>query len=210
MDGSKNISTDTQAYLASVKRVNRLYIFTLAFCGTVVLGAIAWAVLGSVFVGLLLGICSIIIYMAVTANLLYRSFGISYKGSNGRLLITQLYGRGRKEIWIPERIIMLSVTAIGDGAFNHRSSASIEAVHLPATLEEIGENVFMGCESLKVIYFYGSRDAWEKIEKHTDLSSYEMVFPTEATEACGEARVDDADNIDDANTVERVDLEENR
>lgn len=172
LNGEKNYREDLQ-------KVEKLYILTLVLCGAVLAVAIVWAVLDSILMGIILAICSVVVYMALAANLLYRFFGISYKSFTGRMTVTQLYGKNREEIWIPERIIMLDVTDIGDRAFGHRSSERICAVHLPASLLRIGENIFDGCSSLKTVYFDGSREEWDRIEKNTDFSAYEIVFLTE-------------------------------
>lgn len=189
MEENAVILTNEQKHLEKVKKANKLYILTLIFCGAAVLGALVWAVLDSVFMGLLLGICAIIIYMALTSNILYRSFGISYKSDTGRLTVTQLYGKGREEVFLPERIIMLTLTEIGDRAFAHKSSAQIRTVHLPATLEVIGKDVFDGCESLRTLCFGGTREAFLKIQSATDLSCYKVVCtddPVEQTEEMAE------------------------
>lgn len=168
--------TPEEKYRKDLKTVSDFYLFTLIICGAVVVGGILLAVGSSVFVGLLVCISAILIYIAITSNLLYKFLGISYRSSTGQLTVTNLYGNGREEIWIPRRLIMLDVTEIGDNAFNHKSSASIVAVHLPSTLKVIGEKAFDGCDALTSIYFEGSTTEWEAIEKHTDLSSLNVIF----------------------------------
>ncbi len=168
--------TPKEKYRKDLKAVSDFYLFTLIICGAIVVGGILLAVGSSVFVGLLVCISAILIYIALTSNLLYKFLGISYKSSTGQLTVTNLYGKGREEIWIPSRLIMLDVTEIGDNAFNHKSSATIVSVYLPSSLKVIGENVFEGCEALSSIYFEGSEAEWEAIEKHTDLSALDIIF----------------------------------
>ena len=179
MEENIAILNGEKRYREDLHTVEKLYILTLVLCAAVLVTAVVWAVLDSVLMGIILGVCSAVVYMALAANLLYRFFGISYKSSTGRMIVTQLYGKDREEIWIPDRIIMLDVTDIGDRAFDHRSSERICAVHLPASLARIGKNIFDGCSSLKTVYFDGSREEWDKIEKNTDFSAYEMVFLAE-------------------------------
>ena len=207
MDANVNVLTEEQKHRETVKKVNRLYILTLVFCGAAVLGALVWAVLDSVFMGLVLGICSIIVYMALTANILYRYLGISYKSETGRLTVTQLYGRGREAVRIPGRIIMLDVTEIGDRAFAHRSSAAMKTLYLPATLEVIGKDIFEGCESLTRIYFEGSREAFEGISCATDLSSYEIICAGEDEPDAEQITVDE-EQIADTNTPKTAEGED--
>ena len=85
----------------------------------------------------------------------------------------------RKDVWIPERLLWIEVTEIGDEAFNHASSSEIETVHLPATLKALGKDVFKGCQKLQRICFDGTREDFAKIECATDLSRYELIFRSE-------------------------------
>ena len=191
------VLTEEQKHLLAVSKVNKLYILTLVFCAAAILGALVWAVLDSILMGLVLAVCAIIVYVALTTNILYRFLGISYKSDNGRATVTQLYGKGREEIWIPERIILLEVKEIGDRAFAHKSSASIRAVHLPGGLEVIGKDVFALCDSLTTVYFGCRREELEKIKCDTELSSYELIFiddvVTDAPEVSSDAVTEKAD-----------------
>ncbi len=165
-----------------LKKANDFYLYTLIFSGAVVLAGIIYAIAADVFIGLLAAIAGILIYMALTSNILYRILGLSYKTESGRLTVTAVYGRKREEIYLPRRLLLCDVTEIGDKAFDHKSSASIRAVHLPSSIKRLGENVFCGCPELSVIYFDGSREEWEAIESLSDTSAYEIIFSTDDEE----------------------------
>ena len=169
-------------YEEELKKASDFYLYTLIVSGAVVLSGIIYAVVAEVFMGLLIAIAGILIYMALTSNILYRILGLSYKTDSGRLTVTAVYGREREEIYLPHRLLLCDVTNIGDRAFDHKSSASVRAVHLPSTIKRLGENVFCGCPELSVIYFDGSREEWEAIESLSDTSAYEIVFSTDTEE----------------------------
>lgn len=192
-------------FRASLKEVNNIYLYTVILSGAIVAAGIAYAVAARVFIGLAIAIVGVLLYTALTANLLYRKLGISYRSTSGALTVTQLYGQKRNEIWIPERLLWINVTEIGDRAFNHASSSEITTVHLPATLKVIGENIFEGCPELKTVCFDGSREEWEQIKKATDFSAYELIFGA-AAETCGEdaSAEDTASDIGGSDTEEEI------
>ncbi len=58
------------------------------------------------------------------------------------------------------------VTRIWDCAFSQ--STDLTAVILPESLELIGAEAFKGCTALKTVYYNGSYEMWQKIEKLTN------------------------------------------
>ena len=68
------------------------------------------------------------------------------------------------------------VTRIEDKAFLSKHNAELRCVFLPKTLLSIGKDVFEGCQSLEAIFFEGTEEEWERIEKETDLSSLRITF----------------------------------
>lgn len=177
-----------------LKTVNSLYLYAVIISSAVVLAGLVYAVMIKVSVGLVIAISGVLLYTALTSTILYRQLGISYRSTSGALTVTQLYGQGRDEIWIPERLLWVNVTEIGDRAFKHKSSAGIRTVHLPATLKVVGENIFEGCDELKTVCFGGNRDDWKQIESSTDFSAYELIFNSDA---------EHSDTSDDAENVSR-------
>ena len=168
-----------QNYRGSLKSVNDSYLFIVILSVAVIALGLVCAVVSKVFIGLLIAILGVLFYTAMTSNVLYRRLGISYRSTSGALTVTQLYGQKREEIWIPERLLWINVTEIGDKAFNHASSGDIKAVHLPSTLKVIGENIFEGCPALRTVYFDGSEEEWGRIESATDFSAYVIVFASQ-------------------------------
>ena len=164
-----------------LKQANDFYLYVLIASGAVILGGLIYAVAVRVFIGLLIAIAGILIYVSLTSNILYKTLGLGYKTEAGKLTVTAVYGRNREAVYIPCRLILCDVTEIGDRAFAHRSSANIKDVYLPCSLEKIGENIFEGCTQIENIYFDGSREQWDKIEKLTCLDSYSVIFSE-----CGE------------------------
>ena len=68
---------------------------------------------------------------------------------------------------------------IGDAAFASETNAELREVFLPSTLSVIGRDVFSGCESLEVIYYGGSEEAFGRVYSETDLSGVKIVFDAE-------------------------------
>ena len=159
-----------------LKKANDFYLYTLIASGAVVLAGIIYAVAIRVFIGLLVAIAGILIYVWLSSNILYKTLGMSYKTESGRFTVTDIYGRNRESVYIPCRLFLCDVTEIGDRAFNHKSSALIKNVYLPSTLEKIGENIFEGCANIENIYFDGSSEQWDKVEKLTCFDSYTVIF----------------------------------
>lgn len=172
----KNKILEAEKHKKELKQANDFYLYTLIFSAAVVLGGIIYAVAVRVFIGLLIAIAGILIYVALSTNIIYRTLGISYKTEAGRLTVTDVYGRGRKTVYIPSRLILCRVTEIGDQAFGHKSSADVREVYLPSSITRIGSNIFEGCHKVKKIYFDGSRSQWEQVESLTSFSNYEIIF----------------------------------
>ncbi len=63
-----------------------------------------------------------------------------------------------EKIKVPE-----SVTVIEDFAFENCSD--LNEVTLPASLSKIGDKAFYKCEALKNIYFSGTKEEWDSVEK---------------------------------------------
>lgn len=175
-------------FYAELKQVGTLYLYTVIISALIVACGLICAIIYKVFIGLLIGILGVLFYTVLTSNILYKRLGISYRSTSGALTVTQLYGQDRSEIWIPERLLWITVTEIGDKAFDHASSSQINTVHLPATLKAVGKDIFAGCTELRTVCFDGSREQWKQIESLTDFSPYEIIFkdcaaPTENGEA---------------------------
>jgi len=165
-----------QKFLNDLKEVNSSYIKILIISGALISAGIAVAVLWNVFVGLCVAMAAVLLYMLMTKRLLDKRLGLSYFSMTGSLAITAVRSKGRDEIFIPSVLILTPVTELGTKAFSQENSSCIKSVHLPASLTEIGTDVFDGCTSLKTIYFEGSESDWESIECNSDLSSYEIIF----------------------------------
>lgn len=167
--------SEAEKFNKTLKKANDSYLFIVIICCGLALSGVVYAVMDSVFVGLLIAIAGIVLYTALTSNLLYKLLGISYRSATKQLTVTALYCKGCEEAFIPARLIWLDVTELGDGALKHKSSEAVRVLHLPATLRMIGEDVFSGCSDLTTLVFDGSVEAWGSIECLTDLSPYEII-----------------------------------
>ena len=55
------------------------------------------------------------------------------------------------------------VTGIGQGAFE--GCTSLKSVTIPASVTKISYSVFYGCTSLAAVFYDGTKEGWERIEK---------------------------------------------
>ncbi len=67
---------------------------------------------------------------------------------------------------------------IGDSAF--ADCPALMSVIIPTTINELGKDVFEGCSYSMVIYYEGTKDQWDRINKdETDFYDTEVVFLSE-------------------------------
>ena len=159
----------SQLFKSTVTLVNKLYLITVIAVFTVALAGIACAVLFKVSLGLLTVILSMIGYVATTMNILYNKLGIAYRMFHGCITVTELYGKNRETVYIPDRLLFCTVTEIGNKAFAHESSKSIREIHLPKTLIRIGSDAFSGLDSLTDVYFEGTEEEWLELSRLAPL-----------------------------------------
>ena len=159
----------SQLFKSTVTLVNKLYLTTVIIAFTVALAGIACAVLFKVSLGLLIVILSIIGYVAATMNILYNKLGIAYRIFHGCVTVTELYGKNRETVYIPDRLLFCTVTEIGDKAFAHESSKSIREIYLPKSLILIGNDAFSGLDSLTDVYFEGTEEEWLELSRLAPL-----------------------------------------
>ncbi len=172
------VLTDEQKFLSNLKFIKKAYILTLVITAALTLGAIISAVHFRASFGLVMGVLAVVTYLAIVINLLYSKLGIAYRSFQGKLTITELYGKNREVIYIPDRLIFQTVTEIGANAFSHESSKDIREIHLPKTLLHIGENAFANLPELTDLYFEGAEDEWNKISALSPLQNVNIHFYT--------------------------------
>ena len=168
--------TEEAKFLKALKDVKTGYICALVITALIIAGAICCAVLYKVSLGILLVILAIVTYTAIVGNLLYRKLGISYRALHGCLTVKELYGKGREVVYIPKRVIFLTVTEIGTRAFTHESSKSIREIRLPKTLLRIGTSAFAKLPALTDVYYEGSEEEWKEISRLAPLENVTMHF----------------------------------
>lgn len=159
------ILTDEQKFLADMRATNIGYAITLAITAAIAIGGIIGAIYFRVSFGFAMIVLSSVTYLAIVVNLLYMCLGISYRGFQGQMTITELFGKNREVIYIPDRLILLTVTEISGDAFNHESSKKIRKIYLPKTLSLIGENAFSELTALTDLYFEGTEAQWAEISR---------------------------------------------
>ena len=168
--------SEEEKFLNSLKKANKGYIWAVAISATIAVGAIVCSIYYRVSLGALLLVLSAVTYLAIVINLLYSTLGIAYKAYHGGMTVTALYGKDREIVYIPDKLILLTVTEIGARAFTHESSKSIKEIHLPKTLLRIGASAFAKLPALTDVYYEGSQEEWEKISELAPLENVTLHF----------------------------------
>ncbi|MBE6534950.1 MAG: hypothetical protein E7678_08335 [Ruminococcaceae bacterium] len=168
--------SEEQKFLKALKTVKKGYVLALIISALMAIGAIICSVCYLVSFGILLIILAVVTYLAIVINLLYSKLGIAYRALHGGMTVTALYGKGREVVYIPEKVIMLTVTEIGTRAFTHESSKSIREIHLPKTLLRIGTSAFAQLPALTDVYYEGTQKQWEEISRLAPLENVTMHF----------------------------------
>ena len=169
-------SSDEAKFLKDLKDVRVGYSWALVITALILAGAIACAILYKVSLGLLLIILAVVTYAAIVNNLLYKKLGIAYRALHGCLTVRALYGKGREVVYIPKRVILLTVTEIGTRAFTHESSKSIREIYLPKTLLRIGTSAFARLPALTDVYYEGTEEEWKELSRLAPLENVTLHF----------------------------------
>lgn len=168
---------DTEAeYLKALADIKNGYRWTLVITLTLMAAAIACSVFYKVSIGLLVLVLAVVTYAAIVINLLYIKLGISYRAYHGCLTITALYGKERKTVYIPSRIINFTVSEIGTRAFTHESSKQIKRIYIPKSIIRIGTSAFARLHSLTDIYYEGSEEEWAELSRLAPLEDVTLHF----------------------------------
>ena len=167
---------DEEKFLSSLKTVRKGYTWALIISAAMALSAIICAVHFDTLFGLLLLILAVVTYLAIVINLLYSKLGIAYRSFHGGMTVTALYGKDREVVYIPDKLLMLTVTEIGTRAFTHESSKKIREIHLPKTLLRIGTSAFARLPALTDVYYEGTEEEWKKISRLAPLENVTIHF----------------------------------
>ena len=164
------------AFLDSLKYLNTVYTEIVIFSILIAAAGIFVAIQLVLWIGVAIAIAGALFYAVFTRLMLKVFLGMSYQSTSGAITITKICAKDQTETFVPRRLLWVNVTKLGDGAFMSESADLMRSVHLPATLTEIGKNIFDGCSALKTVYFEGTQEEWEKIKKDTDFDGFELVF----------------------------------
>ena len=115
-----------QEYLKALCELRKGYIWAIVITLAIMAASIATALLYRAYMGLLILALAVIVYLVIAKNLAYSKLGISYRTLHGCLTVTELYGKNRETVYIPEKMMIFTVTEIGTRAFTHESSKSIK------------------------------------------------------------------------------------
>ena len=181
-NNDKSTKKETQAlpphkeYAKRMAQFNVYYFQLLAIIGAIVILAVVLAVTQSVIVGVSLAVASAVLYKFFTSDEMFKRLGMDYSSVEGGMRVKACRARYGDVMWIPSKLIWFDVIEIGDRAFASEKNAELKRVFFPVSLKKIGEDIFADNTSVSEIFFEGTQEEWEKIEKHTDLSDYKVIF----------------------------------
>lgn len=168
--------SEKEIYLKQLEAVKNGYLGTLIISASIFIGAICCAVFYNALIGLGLLMLGIIAYAALTKGLLYATLGIAYRSFHGCMTITELYGKEREVIYIPDKVIMLTVTEIGTKTFKHESSKNVREIYIPKSIMRIGSSAFAKLPSLTDLYYEGSEEEWKELSRLAPLEDVNLHF----------------------------------
>ena len=168
--------TEEQEFLSALKFLQKGYWWALGIAAAIMIGGIICAVHYRVSLGALIMMLAVVAYLAIVVNLLYIKLGIAYRSFHGGMTVTAVYGKNREIVYIPDKVILLTVSEIGKRAFAHNSSKSIREIHLPKTIQKLGKSAFAGLPALTDVYFEGTEEEWERISRQAPLENVTMHF----------------------------------
>lgn len=165
-----------QEYLKALCELRKGYIWAIVITLAIMAASIATALLYRAYMGLLILALAVIVYLVIAKNLAYSKLGISYRTLHGCLTVTELYGKNRETVYIPEKMMIFTVTEIGTRAFTHESSKSIKSIYIPKSILRIGTSAFARLHSLTDIYYEGSEEQWKEISRLAPLEDVTVHF----------------------------------
>ena len=169
-------NNEEQKFLSALKTVRKGYKIALTVTAVIAIAAIICSVHFDTLFGLLLLVLAVVTYLAIVINLLYSKLGIAYRSFHGGMTVTALYGKDREVVYVPDKVLMLTVTEIGTRAFTHESSKKIREIHLPNTLLRIGTSAFAKLPSLTDVYYEGTEEEWKELSRLAPLENVTMHF----------------------------------
>lgn len=165
----------------SRKEFEKFYVQLLVGSAIVVLMGIAVAVLVSVPVGAVIFVAGCGIYLYFTRDELKKCLGLGYKRCMDGWAVTPVAAEKKESLWIPERLMGLPVTELFLG--EESAVASLREIGLPASICRLEKDLFERLPNLQRVYFLGTEEQWEKIEKPTLPSGCEWICLNEAKES---------------------------
>lgn len=163
-------------YAKRTAQFNNFYIQLLCCVGVMIAIGIVAAVIYNVLFGVIIAVVGAVLYTFLASDEMFKKLGIRYTSGEGGITVLACRAKYGDVMWIPSTLIGFDVIKIGDSAFRSAKNQELKRVFLPESLKEIGSDIFEGCDALTDIYFQGSKEQWEKIEKKTDLSGYRITF----------------------------------
>lgn len=171
-------ATAKEKYVSRFNAFSAFYLHLVIAVGLSCAAAIVIAVVFNVILGIALAFFSSAVYMYFTAAELKRQLGISYRNTNGSIIITRIKAVYGDTVYIPTKLLWCDVTEINDRALVPTNGAGFESIYIPKSISRIGKDIFGDTPVDAVIYYEGSADEWKNVYNKTDFSGIEIVFGT--------------------------------
>ena len=167
--------TNGTEYLTRLKRFCDFYLALVISCAMLCAVGIVVAILLNLAIGILIAVLGAVLYAVILPRRAYSLLGLRVKSVRGGIHVARADCEDGDTLFIPDRIMWADVTAIEDGAFASEKNANVLFVHLPATLERIGKDVFGERAERITVFFEGSESAWERLSKQTDFDGVTVM-----------------------------------
>ncbi len=171
--------SEKQKYVSALKKFSDFYVLLLCITGVACAAAITVAIMFNVIIGIAIAVFACAIYIYFSENKSRAILGIDYKNVCGSITVTHAFATYGTALFIPSLLIFADVTRLGDGAFNSQKNCNIKEIYLPASIEYIGKDIFGSTCIPDTVYFEGTSEDWNKIQKHTSFEEIKIVFNTQ-------------------------------
>lgn len=168
-----------EEYVKRICDFNSFYFYLVISIAVVIGCAIAVAILVNLWAGLAMAVIGVAVYRVFICDELLKKLGIRYSTEAGELSIVSFKAVYGEKFYIPKSLIWYPVTELRDGAFESTDNSELRELYLPSSIKKIGKNLLGESSKNIKIFFEGSREDWELIEKETDLDGVEVIFNAE-------------------------------
>jgi len=154
--------TPSEAYAAALAGFDGYYRRLLIRIGSVMLLAVALALLTPVVIGVAVAALGAVAYAYYTKNALSSRLGLTYRSIVGGLAITSIKPCCEQTVYVPATLMYTRVITLKACALA-KEGHTVELLYLPATLRTVEDGAWDGAISLRTVCFGGTAEQWEAL-----------------------------------------------